>query len=132
VAAPNHQQFLVEEGDDVRLLDDWYRGRTSFGIAVPSYTDITSLEDLNGSVVNVILGIEPGAAIMQKIPDSVMLAYDLEQVLVQASTPGNAPLGRQPLREPGGVRLHRLVLALDEPAVRLQVPRRPARRARKS
>jgi glycine betaine/proline transport system substrate-binding protein len=103
VAAPNHQQFLVEEGDDVRLLDDWYRGRTSFGIAVPSYTDITSLEDLNGSDVNEILGIEPGAAIMQKIPDSVMLAYDLEQVLVQASTPGNAPRGRQPLREPGGV-----------------------------
>ncbi len=85
---PNHQRFLNEQGDNVVQVGEWYQGQTSFGIAVPSYMDIDSLEELNDSAVNEIFGIEPGAVIMQKIPDSVIPAYDLEQELVESSTPG--------------------------------------------
>jgi glycine betaine/proline transport system substrate-binding protein len=57
---PNHQAFLDEQGDQVQLLDYWYEGETSFGIAVPTYLDVTSLDELNDSNVDTIYGIEPG------------------------------------------------------------------------
>lgn len=85
---PNHQQLLDEQGDNVTELGDWYQGRTSFGIAVPSYVDVTSLDQLNDSDIGEIYGIEPGAVIMQKIPDKVIPAYGLKQGLVESSTPG--------------------------------------------
>ncbi len=85
---PNHQDYLNEQGDNVVQIGEWYQGQTSFGIAVPSYMDINSLEELNDSGASEIYGIEPGAVIMEKIPDSVIPAYDLEQELVESSTPG--------------------------------------------
>ncbi|MDQ4063879.1 MAG: glycine betaine ABC transporter substrate-binding protein [Actinomycetota bacterium] len=85
---PNHQEYLNEQGDNVVQVGEWYQGQTSFGIAVPSYMDINSLEELNDSDASEIFGIEPGAVIMEKIPDSVIPAYDLEQELVESSTPG--------------------------------------------
>ena len=85
---PNHQQFLDEQGDNVTELGNWYQGQTSFGIAVPSYVVITSLDQLNDSDISEIYGIEPGAVIMQKIPDKVIPAYGLKQELVESSTPG--------------------------------------------
>ena len=85
---PNHEDYLSEVQEDVEQLGEWYRGETSFGLAVPSYMEATSLENVNQSGATLILGIEPGAVIMEAIPDRVIPAYGLEQDLVEASTPG--------------------------------------------
>ncbi|MDX6380828.1 MAG: glycine betaine/proline transport system substrate-binding protein [Rubrobacteraceae bacterium] len=85
---PNHRQYLEQQGENVVQLDPWFQGQTSFGIAVPSYMDATSLEDLNNTRADEILGIEPGAVIMEKIPNDVIPTYNLKQKLVESSTAG--------------------------------------------
>ena len=85
---PNHQDYLDEIRDDVEQLDPWFQGTTEFGIAVPSYMDITSIPELKETDADHILGIEPGAVIMERIPEEVIPTYDLEQKLVEASTQG--------------------------------------------
>jgi len=84
---PNHQR-LVDEAENTQLLDSWFQGRTSFGIAVPSYMSAVSLEELNDTGAEQILGIEPGSVIMERIPDEVIPTYDLKQRLVESSTAG--------------------------------------------
>jgi len=84
---PNHQR-LVDETENTQLLDNWFQGRTSFGIAVPSYMSAVSLEELNDTGAEQILGIEPGSVIMERIPDEVIPTYDLKQRLVESSTAG--------------------------------------------
>ncbi|MDP8949539.1 MAG: hypothetical protein M3N00_04755 [Actinomycetota bacterium] len=84
---PNHQDQFSEVENDVVQLDPWYQGETEFGIGVPYYMDITSIPELNETSVDQILGIEPGAVISEKIPDSVIPTYDLEQEYVESSTP---------------------------------------------
>jgi glycine betaine/proline transport system substrate-binding protein len=61
---PNHQQLLDDQGDNVVQLDPWFKGKTRFGIAVPSYMDITTIPELNDTDAGQILGIEPSAVIM--------------------------------------------------------------------
>src|SRR3712207_7403393 len=34
---PNHTELLSEVENDVEHLDPWYEGKTSFGLAVPTY-----------------------------------------------------------------------------------------------
>jgi glycine betaine/proline transport system substrate-binding protein len=85
---PNLQQHVNEVEDDIELLDPWFQGQTSFGIAVPSYVGITSIPQLNQTDAREILGIEPGAVISERIPDSVIPTYGLEQEYVQSSTAG--------------------------------------------
>jgi glycine betaine/proline transport system substrate-binding protein len=84
---PAHRSYLGDVEDDVERLDSWFLGTTRFGIAAPSYMGIESLDQLNGTGADEILGIEPGAVSMEKIPDSVIPAYDLQQTLTPASTP---------------------------------------------
>ena len=51
--------------------------------------DATSIPDLNGTNVDQILGIEPGAVIMEQIPYETIPIYGgLRQELVELSTPG--------------------------------------------
>ncbi len=50
--------------------------------------DATSLDQLNQSKADLILGIEPGSVVMDKVYDGVMPAYDLRQRLVEAHTDG--------------------------------------------
>ena len=89
VWTPNHDQLLSEVQDDVVRLPNWYQGQTEFGIGVPSYmTDVNSIGDLNQSNVDQILGIEPGAVIMERIPEECEPAYDLQPELVESSTAG--------------------------------------------
>ena len=85
---PNHKDYLGEVQDNVEQLDPWFQGTTRFGIAAPTYMDITSIDQLNGTDAGDILGIEPGAVIMEKIPDDVIPAYGLKQDLVESSTAG--------------------------------------------
>ena len=81
---PNHQRYL--DTNKVELLNDWYEAETSFGVAVPSYVDVRSFENLNESGVEEILGIAPGAEIMPKLREKVIPAYSLDQELVELST----------------------------------------------
>jgi len=84
---PNHQAQIDEVGDDVVRLDPWYDGSTEFGIAVPDYMDTQDIPGLNQTGVTQILGIEPGAIISERIPDSVIPTYNLNQEYVESSTP---------------------------------------------
>ena len=85
---PNHQAQIDEVENDIVQLDPWYDGTTEFGIAVPTYmTNVNAIPDLNQTSIDQILGIEPGAIISERIPESVIPTYGLEQEYVQSSTP---------------------------------------------
>jgi glycine betaine/proline transport system substrate-binding protein len=84
---PNHQAQLDGVENDVVQLDPWYDGVTEFGIGVPTYMDITSIPELNQTGLTQILGIEPGAVISERIPESVIPTYGLNQEYVESSTP---------------------------------------------
>jgi glycine betaine/proline transport system substrate-binding protein len=91
---PNHSQLLSEVEGDVEQLDPWFRGTTKFSIAVPTYVQtesgeqVTSIDQLNQTPIEQIIGIEPGAIIMTAIPEYTIPEYDLEQELVESSTQG--------------------------------------------
>lgn len=85
---PAHQNLLDEAGDGVELSEEpWYLDETEFGIAVPDYMDAQSLEDLNESEATMIVGIEPGTVLMERINNRVIPEYDLDLALVESSTP---------------------------------------------
>ena len=85
---PNQQDLLSSVEDDVEHLTFSYQGQTEQGIAVPRYMDATTLEQLNESKVDLILGIEPGSVVMDRIYEEVIPTYGLTQKLVQSSTDG--------------------------------------------
>jgi glycine betaine/proline transport system substrate-binding protein len=85
---PNQRDLLSSVEDDVEQLGYSYQGQTEQGIAVPSYMNTTSVEQLNDSEADLILGIEPGSVVMGVIYDEVMPTYGLRQKLVEASTEG--------------------------------------------
>jgi glycine betaine/proline transport system substrate-binding protein len=85
-----HADYMNEFGDGIEDLASYYSG-ASLTIAVPSYTDIDSLEDLAGNADmfgGEIIGIEPGAGLTGVTQDSMMPAYGLdgEYNLVTSST----------------------------------------------
>jgi glycine betaine/proline transport system substrate-binding protein len=82
---PNHKDF-VDKANDSELLDPWFQGQTSFGIAVPDYVNINSIPQLNDTSIDEILGIEPGAVISETIPNDVIPTYELKQNYVPSST----------------------------------------------
>src|SRR5829696_5418320 len=85
---PNQRDLLSSVENDIEQLGFSYEGETEQGIAVPSYMNTTSLEQLNESKADLILGIEPGSVVMGVIYDEVMPFYGLKQNLVEASTDG--------------------------------------------
>ena len=85
---PNHRALVEGVGDETRLSEEsWYTGQTEYGIAVPHYMEARSIADLDSSAVPMIIGIEPGAVLMQRIGESVIPEYDIGLDLVEASTP---------------------------------------------
>jgi glycine betaine/proline transport system substrate-binding protein len=91
---PNHKDYLAKVKNDVQQLHPWYKGTTKFSMAVPTYVKthdgkpVTSIDQLNQTDATEILGIEPGAVIMQYIPKYVIPEYGLKQKLIQSSTAG--------------------------------------------
>lgn len=89
---PNHSVQLKEAEGDVEQLDPWFDGQTKFSMAVPSYVrtqdgqEVTSIDQLNDTDIEEILGIEPGSIIMQAIPENTIPEYGLEQKLTESST----------------------------------------------
>ena len=61
---PNQRDLLSSVEDDVEQLSFSYEGETEQGLAVPSYMNTTSLEQLNESKADMIFGIEPGSVVM--------------------------------------------------------------------
>ena len=85
---PNQQDLLEGVGEDVELLDPWFLGTTQQGLAVPSYMDVTSIDQLNETNADLIFGIEPSAVAQQVLADEVKPQYGLKQKLVEAPTEG--------------------------------------------
>jgi glycine betaine/proline transport system substrate-binding protein len=88
---PNHEQYLEKPQIEprVEVLKPWYQGTTKFGITVLSYMKgITSITDLPNAGTKEITGIEPGAAFMPVIEDTVIPEYNLDMKLVTSSTAG--------------------------------------------
>jgi len=85
---PNQQALLERVSEDAEHLDPWFLGETKQGMAVPAYMDVESIDQLNGTDVQLILGIEPSSVIMHKVGEDVMPAYDLKQKLVEEPTAG--------------------------------------------
>ena len=85
---PNHQDHLnnPQIKNDVELLDPWYEGQTSYGIAVPDYMDVQSIADLDRVGTDQITGIEPSAAFHPVMKNKVIAGYNLDMVLVESST----------------------------------------------
>jgi glycine betaine/proline transport system substrate-binding protein len=85
---PNHRALVDEVENEVELSEEsWYTGQTEYGIAVPYYMKARSIADLNSSEAGMIIGIEPGAVLMERIGENVIPEYDLDLKLVEASTP---------------------------------------------
>ena len=84
---PNHRE-LLSQANNVERLSDWYQGKTEFGIGVPNYVNITSIDQLNDTNITEILGIEPGAVISERVPNDVIPEYGLKQKYVESSTAG--------------------------------------------
>ena len=69
-------------------LDPWFLGETKQGMAVPAYMDVRSIDQLNGTDVEFIYGIEPSSVMMQEVGEGVIPAYGLKQLLVEGPTAG--------------------------------------------
>ncbi len=85
---PNQEALLGEVAQNVEHLDPWFLGETMQGMAVPAYMDVKSIDQLNGTDADVIIGIEPSAVVRQVVAEEVMPAYGLEQMLVEGPTEG--------------------------------------------
>jgi glycine betaine/proline transport system substrate-binding protein len=85
---PNNQSYLDKPQikNDVELLDPWYESQTAYGIAVPDYMDIQSLEELDQAGTDEITGIEPSASFHPVVRNEVIPGYDLDMILVESST----------------------------------------------
>lgn len=83
---PNQKDYLEGVEDEVELLDPWFKGRTKFSIATPSYMNVSSLNELNGTGAEHIVGIERGTPMMDRIPKFVIPEYGLDQKLIEADT----------------------------------------------
>jgi glycine betaine/proline transport system substrate-binding protein len=83
---PNQRDQLSKVQGEVELLDPWFKGTTRFSVATPAYMNISSLDQLNGTGAEHIIGIEPGTEMMEKLPENVVPEYGLEQQLVEAQT----------------------------------------------
>jgi len=85
---PNQQNLLDGVAEDVEQLDRWFLGTTAQGLAVPSYMDVTSLDQLNETEADLIFAIEPSSVATQVVADEVIPQYGLKQKLVEAPTEG--------------------------------------------
>jgi glycine betaine/proline transport system substrate-binding protein len=85
---PNQEALLDRVAGDVEHLDPWFLGETEQGMAVPAYMDVRSIDQLNGTDVQLIYGIEPSSVMMHKVSGQVIPAYGLKQQLVEGPTAG--------------------------------------------
>ncbi|NHC22910.1 glycine betaine ABC transporter substrate-binding protein [Nocardioides sp. IC4_145] len=85
-----HEAYMEQFGEDLEDLGAYYEG-AKLTFAVPEYSDLTSIADLQGKASEYdgeIIGIEPGAGLTKVTKESVMPAYGLDEEfeLVESST----------------------------------------------
>ena len=85
-----HASYMEEYGDDIEDLGAYY-DNAKLTFAVPEYTEIDSIEELQGNADMFggrIVGIEPGAGLTQVTKESVIPEYELgdDYELVESST----------------------------------------------
>lgn len=85
-----HAQYMDEYGDDLEDLGAYYEGAV-LTFAVPEYTDIDSIAELNDNaddLGNRVVGIEPGSGLMEITNEAVFPDYGLDEnfELVESST----------------------------------------------
>jgi glycine betaine/proline transport system substrate-binding protein len=85
---PNQEALLDQVAEEVKHLDPWFLGETKQGLAVPAYMDVKSIDELNGTDAQLILGIEPSSVMNDEVGGEVIPAYGLKQKLVEAPTAG--------------------------------------------
>jgi glycine betaine/proline transport system substrate-binding protein len=85
---PNQEALLDQVAEEVDHLDPWFLGETKQGLAVPAYMDVKSIDELNGTDAQLILGIEPSTVMNDEVGGEVIPAYGLKQKLVEAPTAG--------------------------------------------
>jgi glycine betaine/proline transport system substrate-binding protein len=75
-----HVEYMNEYGDDLEDLGAYY-DNAKLTIAVPSYSELESIEDLKGNAALLdgkIIGIEPGAGLTRQTQEDMMPAYGLD------------------------------------------------------
>ena len=85
-----HAEYMEEYGDDLEDLGAYYEGAV-LTFAVPAYTDIDSIAELNDNadeLGNRVVGIEPGSGLMNITTNEVFPDYGLDESfeLVESST----------------------------------------------
>lgn len=85
-----HKSYMDKYGDDLTDLGTYY-DNAKLTLAVPTYSDLESIEDLKGKGAEFdgkIIGIEPGAGLTKITKENVIPDYDLgdEFKLVESST----------------------------------------------
>ncbi|WP_067249810.1 glycine betaine ABC transporter substrate-binding protein [Microbacterium resistens] len=85
-----HKSYMDKYGKDIEDLGAYY-DNAKLTIAVPEYSELTSIEDLKGKAAQFdgkIIGIEPGAGLTKQTQESMLPEYGLEgeYELVTSST----------------------------------------------
>ncbi len=75
-----HEDYWSEFGDKLEKVSQWFGGSATLNIAVPTYMNIDSLDELakwGKDVDHTIIGIEPGAGLTRITQCEMMPAYEL-------------------------------------------------------
>lgn len=85
---PNtHQSQLEEYQDDINLIGDNLTG-ARVGLVVPTYMGIKSIDDLNTQAGQKIIGIEPGAGVVNAAEETIQTYPNLKDWTLDASSSG--------------------------------------------
>jgi len=87
-----HKMYWEEYGDQLDYVQENIPGEARIGLVVPQYVTIDSIEEMNSVADKFdgkIIGIEPGAGIMQATEDAI-IEYDLDYELIASSSAGMA------------------------------------------
>ena len=74
-----HASYMEKYGDDIEDLGAYY-DNAKLTVAVPEYSELSSLDDLKGKgdrYDGQIIGIEPGAGLTEAVKENVIPDYDL-------------------------------------------------------
>ena len=84
---PRHEGRVSEVEDDAALFGSFLVGTTRSSLAVPSYMNVRTLEDLESSGARKVIGPSPeAAAVSASVPKDTLRRYGLESDLSLPST----------------------------------------------
>lgn len=75
---PRHDDLVAEHEGDIEMLGGWLFGTTRASLAAPSYMDIRSLSDLEGSDAERAIVLDPEASGAGEVPAEIFEEYGIE------------------------------------------------------